>query len=67
MTQKPTPKTCACCGEMTPPLMQWFNQDTGYGLCEPCADWIEQRSGADYLAETYGQRGVHIADNREQR
>jgi hypothetical protein len=52
---------------MTPPLMQWFNQDTGYGLCEPCADWIEQRSGADYLAETYGQRGVHIADNREQR
>ena len=67
---KPKRKLCACCGGVTPPLMQHPNQDTGYALCADCADWIEQRhvvstgsvqEGADYLRQTYGERGVHIA------
>jgi hypothetical protein len=40
--------------------MQFHNQDTGYGLCSDCADWIETREGAEYIAAHYGQRGVHI-------
>ena len=57
---KRKPKRCACCGAGTEPLEQFFNQDAGWGLCGPCADWIEERKGAEYLAEVYGQRGVHI-------
>jgi hypothetical protein len=53
-------KLCACCGAMTAPLAQFWAQDTGYGLCGPCANWIEQREGAAYLAEHFGKRGIHI-------
>ena len=53
-------KLCACCGARTAPLVQFYNQDTGYALCALCADWIEGREGPDYLAATYGERGVHI-------
>ena len=60
MVGKPRSKLCACCGTRTTPLMQFHNQDTGYGLCSDCADWIETREGADYVAAHYGQRGVHI-------
>lgn len=55
-----SPKLCACCGARTAPLAQFHNQDTGYALCAPCADWIERREGAEYLATHYGRRGVHI-------
>jgi hypothetical protein len=57
---KPTPKICACCGARTAPLQQWHNQDTGFALCGPCSNTIELRYGAQYLRETYGERGVHI-------
>ena len=60
MVGKPRSKLCACCGARTAPLMQFHNQDTGYGLCSDCADWIETREGAEYIAAHYGQRGVHI-------
>lgn len=53
-------KICACCGAMTAPLHQFWNQDCGFGLCGPCADWIETREGAEYLAQNYGRRGVHV-------
>ena len=60
MVGKPRSKLCACCGATTAPLMQFHNQDTGYGLCSDCADWIETREGTEYIATHYGQRGVHI-------
>ena len=60
MVGKPRSKLCACCGARTAPLMQFHNQDTGYGLCSDCADWIEKREGAEYIAAHYGQRGFHI-------
>jgi hypothetical protein len=53
-------KLCACCGALTAPLAQFWNQDTGYGLCSSCAVWIENRQGPEYLAATYGKRGIHI-------
>lgn len=55
-------KDCACCGGLIEqPLEQWHNQDSGTALCRPCADWIEDRRGADYLRDVYGIRGRHIA------
>ena len=50
-------KTCPCCGGLTSGR-QWPNQDTGFGLCPSCADWIEGRGETD-METTYGKRGIH--------
>lgn len=47
---------CACCGGYTRGR-QWFNQDTGYGLCVKCADWIATRETQEMMDATYGKRG----------
>lgn len=62
MAAKPRSKLCACCGARTAPLMQYHNQDTGYGLCSSCADWIGVKEGSEYLREHYGVRGQHIEE-----
>lgn len=53
--------TCCCCGERAPAYGQWWNRDTGYGLCPRCVVWLESR--ADYdpddFRECYGEEGVH--------
>lgn len=55
---------CCCCGASTRGR-QWWNQDTGYGLCAECGDWIPSRPGHQMTPEdmerTYGTRGVHYA------
>lgn len=52
---------CACCGAVTRGR-QFPNQDTGYGLCARCADWISGHHNMppDEMAHTYGVRGVHF-------
>ena len=50
---------CACCGEDAPAFKQWFNQDTGYGLCSRCNGNITAKEGADYVRDCYGHAGVH--------
>lgn len=50
---------CACCGSAAPAKRQWFNQDTGYGLCPKCADWITGKEGEEYTNHTYGKPGIH--------
>lgn len=40
---KPRQLTCACCDGEAGTWQQWFNQDSGYGLCSKCADWIIER------------------------
>ena len=57
--------TCCCCGTGTRGR-QWHNRDTGYGLCESCADWIRTRQdGKHYDAaefeRCYGRKGEHYA------
>lgn len=49
---------CACCGGITKGR-QWWNQDTGYGLCPRCAIWITNRHGLAYVEDAYGKFGVH--------
>lgn len=52
--------TCACCGE-TAIGRQWWNRDTGYGLCAECVPFILAREGADGLHNGYGIAGKHFA------
>lgn len=52
--------TCACCGNGTRGR-QWWNRDTGYGLCPRCAAWIETRETPEAMQECYGRKGYHYA------
>lgn len=64
---KPRALTCTCCGDEAGTWEQWFNQDTGHGLCASCADWIierDQRKPPEWrtdMVQTYGKPGVHRA------
>jgi hypothetical protein len=51
---------CGCCGASTRGR-QWWNRDTGYGICGTCAAWIAARAHYDQEAFTrcYGEKGVH--------
>lgn len=53
---------CCCCGEETLGR-QWFNRDTGYGLCRGCGDWLpaERNVSPEEMRKCYGERGVHYA------
>lgn len=56
---------CACCGSQFKGR-QFFNQDTGHGLCYACSFSIPARSVREpYTVESfercYGVRGVHHA------
>lgn len=51
--------SCCVCGASTKGR-QWWNRDTGYGLCEKCADDPRVTSqGAETMRSYYGVRGVH--------
>ena len=64
---KPRNLACACCGDDAGTWQQVHNQDTGYGLCASCADWIierDQRKPPEWRTDmdgTYGTPGVHRA------
>lgn len=51
--------TCACCGGDAPANKQFWNQDTGYGLCPRCALEMTEQEGAQYMRDTYGIAEVH--------
>lgn len=53
---------CTCCGEHAGRWEQHWNQDTGYGLCAKCRDWIWERAPQherDRFEQTYGKPGVN--------
>jgi hypothetical protein len=66
---KPRRLQCGVCGQSTTGR-QWWNQDTGYGLCIACIEhWITTMMRVDHmtreeaeedLERTFGQRGVHF-------
>lgn len=66
--EKKAGKTCACCGSSAGRWEQWHNQDTGYGICRSCVDWVMTRKvfgrpdpiGAPLeFCRTYGLPGQH--------
>lgn len=54
---------CCCCGETTRGR-QWWNRDTGWGLCSKCIDYCARGETPETMKDLYGVRGVHydVAD-----
>ena len=51
--------TCCCCGSDTKGR-QWWNRDTGYGLCNDCIEYCSvQDVPVGETARSYGVRGMH--------
>lgn len=50
--------TCCCCSASTRGR-QWYNRDTGFGLCPKCAAWIATRETPEAMQENYGAPNVH--------
>lgn len=49
---------CCCCG-MPTKGRQWWNRDTGYGLCDDCIEYCGADIPVGQTAESYGIRGYH--------
>lgn len=53
---------CSRCGGEAGQYRQWPNQDTGWGICRECVDWLHSRGNApDEIRNLYGDEGVHYA------
>ncbi len=51
--------TCCCCGELTRGR-QWWNRDTGFGVCPPCVALVRSRGETETeIHSLYGTSGVH--------
>lgn len=52
--------TCCCCGESTMGR-QWWNRDTGYGLCVKCIPLVSRPINLEgtTMERLYGVRGFH--------
>ena len=53
--------SCSCCGESAGRWHQFFNQDTGFGICLRCITWFRQdkRHDEEDIAQTWGKEGVN--------
>ena len=61
MTDQPIRRlTCCCCGASTYGR-QWFNRDTGFGLCVECIPFCERGETPESFERLYGRRGEHYA------
>jgi hypothetical protein len=50
---------CNCCGGYTRGR-QWWNRDSGYGMCVECIAYVrKQGMGEDEIREYYGVEGIH--------
>lgn len=56
---------CCVCGSGTKGR-QWWNRDTGFGLCENCAIWLVKERGVtpDEMRLCYGENGIHYNINQ---
>jgi hypothetical protein len=58
VTTDPVTLDCCCCGGYVKGR-QWWNRDTGYGICPSCAEWISKRETPETMRNNYGVEGVH--------
>ncbi len=49
---------CCVCGASTRGR-QWWNRDTGFGICPPCVKWVSEREQPADMRSLYGEAGVH--------
>lgn len=60
---------CACCGGDAGRWQQWYNQDTGYGVCADCVAWMRKpasatrpaRESEENIRDYYGVEGINFA------
>ncbi len=53
--------TCCVCGAYTRGR-QWWNRDTGYGICGECVAYVRGRGETEeQIRDYYGVAGVHYA------
>lgn len=51
---------CACCGGDAGRWQQWWNQDTGFGICVRCVEWqLGRGTSVDEIHDMYGKRDVN--------
>lgn len=51
---------CSCMGR------QWWNRDTGFGLCSNCAAWLSTKTLPEDMRSLYGEPGVHYFPTKEE-
>lgn len=57
-------KVCSCCGGEAGRWEQWYNRDTGYGMCAKCIDFVRERGESeDEIRNLYGVHGIHWGGN----
>jgi hypothetical protein len=55
--------TCNCCGAHTRGR-QWFNRDTGYGMCVACIAFVRKQGMSEAeIHDLYGAEGIHWGEN----
>lgn len=57
---RPRSLSCCVCGAGTRGV-QWWNRDTGYGICTPCAVREARRESPAVMQSYYGVAGVNYA------
>ena len=61
------PLTCCCCGESAGTWQQWWNRDTGFGVCAKCVDWVRSRGESEQeIRSNYGVEGVNWGRDAQQ-
>lgn len=53
---------CCCCGQDTIGR-QWWNRDTGYGLCVKCIPYVSKGQTQEEIESCYGKEGIHYNIN----
>lgn len=57
---------CCVCGGDAGKWHQWWNRDTGYGICRRCVEWVVERGEtAEQIRDYYGVEGVNYAPKAE--
>ena len=59
--------TCCVCGEAAGTWEQHWNRDTGYGVCVPCVECVQQQHhySDEEVLSCYGVRGVNWGDAQD--
>jgi hypothetical protein len=50
---------CCSCGGLAPAKKQWWNRDTGYGICAACFLKWAAHDGLEEAIQSCGYPGIH--------
>lgn len=53
-------KTCSSCSDDAGRFFQWWNRDTGFGICPRCAREQHRKLSAEEFESYYGKSGTHL-------